>query len=271
MDTNLADKAAHNLQAVRREKPLIHNITNFVVMNFTANALLSAGASPVMAHAPDEVQEMVELAGALVCNIGTLSDEWIKSMELAGARASSLDKPVILDPAGAGATSLRTNSALLLLARCGISVVRGNASEIRAITERIESTRGVESVDTVDNAVEAARRFAEEKQLTVAITGANDYITDGDRRVYVSNGHALMGKVTGTGCVATTLIAAFSAVDRDAFTATTTALSYFGLAGEIAAQAAHAPASFATALIDALYTITPEKLADGARIELSQQ
>jgi len=265
----LAEQAARNLAAVREQKPLIHNITNYVVMNYTANALLAMGASPVMAHAHNEVEEMVSLAGALVLNIGTLTDEWIASMILAGKKASDLGKPVILDPVGSGATALRTDAAHRIIEQTSIRVIRGNASEILSLRHRDSMTKGVDSLHAVDEAAETAQVLARELETTLAITGPTDLITDGNRVIRVSNGHALMGYVTGTGCTATATIGAFLAVDPDPVSATATALAFFGLAGEVAAESAAAPGSFMTGMLDALYTITPEKLGSGARIEES--
>ena len=265
--TTLSDKAAENLSLLREKKPLIHNITNFVVMNYTANALLAMGASPVMAHAQNEVEDMVSFAGALVLNIGTLTDDWIASMVKAGIKASTMGTPIILDPVGSGATPLRTNSAKQIIDQTKISVIRGNASEILSLRHEDSKTKGVDSVHSVDEAADTARILAEELQTTLAITGPVDLVTNGQRVIRVSNGHPLMGYVTGTGCTATTAIGAFLAVDSDPVTATATALAFFGLAGEVAGQAAPAPGSFMIQLIDALYTITPDELRNGCRIE----
>ena len=265
--TNLSDKAAENLAALREKKPLIHNITNFVVMNYTANALLAMGASPVMAHAPNEVEDMVSFAGALVLNIGTLTDEWIASMIIAGKKASALGKPIILDPVGSGATALRTNSAKKIIEAAEISVIRGNASEILSLRHEKSRTKGVDSVHAVDEAAETAKGLARELDTTLAITGPVDLVTDGKQVVRISNGHPLMGYVTGTGCTATAAIGAFLSVDADPLSAAATALAYFGLAGEVAGEKASAPGSFMIQMIDALYTITPEKLREGCRIE----
>ena len=264
---NLSEKAAENLMALREKKPLIHNITNFVVMNYTANALLAMGASPVMAHAPNEVEDMVSFAGALVLNIGTLTDVWINSMVKAGKKASQLNTPIVLDPVGSGATALRTNSAKQIINDTTITVIRGNASEILSLRDENSKTKGVDSIHSVDQAAQAARNLAEELHTTLAITGPVDLITDGQRVLRVSNGHPLMACVTGTGCTATATIGAFLAVDNDALSATATALSFFGLAGEIAAETASAPGTFMIKLLDALYTITPAKLREGCRIE----
>ena len=265
----MARKAAENLKRVRERRPLVHNITNLVVMNYTANALLACGASPVMAHAAEEVEEMVSLAGALVLNIGTLSPPWVEAMRRAGKRANALHVPVILDPVGAGATRLRTDSARQLIEEVSIQVIRGNASEILSLAgEKSESrTKGVDSVHTVDQVAETAGVLAKELRTTLAITGAVDLITEGERVCRVMNGHELMRSVTGTGCTATAIIGAFLAVCPDPLEAATTGLSYFGLAGEKAAAKALGPGSFQIALLDALYGMKEEELRQGAKIE----
>jgi hydroxyethylthiazole kinase len=266
-DQNLARKAAENLGRLRDKKPLIHNITNYVVMNFTANALLACGASPVMAHAMEEVEEMVSFAGSLVLNIGTLTPDWVDSMLKAGRRANELDIPVILDPVGSGATTLRTESAKRLIRDLNIRVVRGNASEVLSLSQAGSRTKGVDAIHSVEEAAESATLLARELSTTLAITGPVDLVTDGERLYRVSNGHELMGYVTGTGCAATALMGAFLAVDPDPVEASATALAYFGLAGEKAATLAQAPGSFQIALLDALYTIDQETLKEGARIQ----
>ncbi len=269
-DQTLAQKAAENLKRVREKRPLVHNITNYVVMNYTANALLACGASPVMAHALEEVEEMVAMAGALVLNIGTLSLPWIEAMLKAGKRANALKIPVILDPVGSGATRLRTDSTKRIMEEISIQVLRGNASEVLSLAgEKTGSTtKGVDSVHTVDQATETAMSLAQELKTTLAITGAVDLITDGKQVYRVENGHALMGCVTGTGCTATAMIAAFLAVDPDSLEAAATGLSYFGLAGEKAAAQASGPGSFQIALLDALYLMKEEELKAGAKIRI---
>jgi hydroxyethylthiazole kinase len=264
---DLNEKAAQNLTAIREKKPLIHNITNFVVMNYTANALLAMGASPVMAHAQNEVEDMVAFAGALVLNIGTLTEDWIHSMIKAGKKASEQQTPIILDPVGSGATQLRTDSAKKIIAETRVSVIRGNASEILSLRHAESKTKGVDSIHSVDEAAKTATILAQELDTTLAITGPVDLITDGDRMLRVKNGHPLIGYVTGTGCTATVAIGAFLAVDDDPLSATATALAYFGLAGEVAGKHAGAPGSFMIQMIDALYTITPEALEAGCKIE----
>lgn len=261
-----AEMAAGNLEKVRAGKPLIHNITNFVVMNSTANVLLAAGASPVMAHAENEVEEMAGLAGALVLNIGTLTDIWVESMLIAGRKCSELGTPIIFDPVGAGATALRTFTAKRIIEETAVSVIRGNGSEVLSLRDEHSKTRGVDSLHTVEEAAEAATTMAVELGTTLAITGPVDLVTDGRRVLRVANGHPLMSYVTGTGCAATALIGAFAAVDNDPVTATATALAYFGLAGEKAGKTAAGPGSFMVNLLDALYTLTPEDVCAGCRI-----
>jgi hydroxyethylthiazole kinase len=269
-DQAMAQKAADNLKRVREKKPLVHNITNYVVMNYTANALLACGASPVMAHAVEEVEEMVSLAGALVLNIGTLSLPWIEAMLKAGKRANALKVPVILDPVGSGATRLRTDSAKRIMEEISIQVIRGNASEILSLAGEGSgaSTKGVDSIHTVDQAAETAMSLAKELKTTLAITGAVDLITDGKRVYRVLNGHEMMSCITGTGCTATAIIGAFLTINPDPLQAATCGLSYFGLAGEQAAANSSGPGSFQTTLLDALYLMKVEDLKAGAKIQI---
>ncbi len=254
------------LTALREGHPLVHNITNYVVMNSTANALLAAGASPVMAHAPEEMREMASIAQALVLNIGTLSSPWIQAMHLAGETAAERGIPIVLDPVGAGATTLRTDTSRTLLATLPITAIRGNASEVLAVAGENITTRGVDSTAGSNEAVEAAKSIAAKYKLTVVITGETDIVTDGERTALIKNGHPLMGRVTGTGCSATALLGAFLAIEKDAVAAGCTMLAYYGLAGERAAEKAQGPGTFWPLLLDQLYSITPQDLAAGARI-----
>lgn len=264
---SLASQAAITLRTIRETGPLVHNITNYVVMNSTANILLAAGASPVMAHAENEVEEMVSYASALVLNIGTLTDDWVDAMVKAGKRATTLGTPIILDPVGAGATQLRTRAAKRILAETQVSVVRGNASEILALAGGNGRTKGVDAGDSVEAVEEQAVILARELGTPVAITGPVDFITDGKRRIRVANGHPLMSRVTGTGCGATAIIGAFAGVDADPVSAAATALAYYGLAGEVAARGATGPGSFFVRFLDALYSLTPDEVEHGCRIE----
>ncbi|MBW1772269.1 MAG: hydroxyethylthiazole kinase [Deltaproteobacteria bacterium] len=263
---DLAQKAADNLKAIREKKPLIHNITNYVVMNTTANALLACGASPVMAHAAEEVEEMVSFAGALVLNIGTLTPPWIDSMIRAGKRANELNVPIVLDPVGSGATALRTESAKRIIDELNVTVVRGNASEVLSLAHEGSRTKGVDSIHSVDEASDAAVVLANELNTTLVITGEVDLVTDGIRIHLIYNGDPLMGYVTGTGCMATTMIGAFMAVDQDAVNGASTALAYYGLAGERAASKAEGPGTFQAMLFDALYGLDEKAVKEGAKI-----
>jgi len=267
--TQLPGKTAENLRKIRAGKPLVHNITNFVVMNYTANVLLAIGASPVMAHAAGEVEEMVGLAGSLVLNIGTLTDRWVEAMVLAGRRATVLGRPIILDPVGAGATALRTAAARRILAETRVSVVRGNASEVLSLGDAATAGRGVDAVHSVDEAVEVAGRLATSLQTTLAVTGEVDLVTDGERAVRIANGHPLMTAVTGTGCSATAIIGAFLAVDPDPLSAAATGLACFGIAGEMAGEKAAGPGSFMISLLDALFNLRPEEAAERCRFSIA--
>jgi len=220
-----------------------------------------------MAHAIEEVEEMVSFAKALVLNIGTLTKSWVDAMIIAGKRANERHIPIILDPVGSGATRLRTESARRLINELSISVVRGNASEVLSLAETGSRPKGVDSIHRVEEATTAAITLARELNMTLAITGPIDLVTDGKRIHKVLNGHELMGVVTGTGCTATALIGAFLSVDPDPVTATATALAYFGLAGEKAAPLSTGPGSFQIALLDALFVMDENSLKKGSRIE----
>ncbi|HEY8498759.1 MAG TPA: hydroxyethylthiazole kinase [Limnochordales bacterium] len=262
----LGRRAARALEAIRAQRPLVHHITNFVVMNDTANVTLQVGALPVMAHAREEVGEMVAMAGALVLNIGTLTPDWVESMLAAGRRANELGVPVVLDPVGAGATTLRTESARRLLATLRVRVVRGNAGEIGALYGTGGVVKGVESMGGVEDPLRLAQEAARAWGTVVAITGKRDIVADGRRALGVDNGHPYLTTLTGTGCMSTTMVAAFAAVEPDGLVAAAAGLACFGLAAERAAEQARGPGSFKAALLDALYHLQPADLEQGARI-----
>ena len=253
-----------DLAAIRERRPLVHQITNYVVMNETANATLALGALPVMAHAPQEVEEMASAASALVLNIGTLSDGWVEAMLLAGRAANAAGVPVVLDPVGAGATSYRTEVSRRLLEQLEVAVVRGNSAEVATLAGQAAEIRGVESLGD-GGGPEAAREAARTLGCVVAVTGAVDHVSDGETVNAVANGHELLGTVTGTGCMATAITGCFLAVQPDPLQAATEALVAFGAAGEDAAREAKGPGSFHTALYDALYRLEPETLDSRAR------
>jgi hydroxyethylthiazole kinase len=255
------------LALIRERRPLVHNITNYVVMNETANAILALGALPVMAHAREEVAEMVGLAGALVLNIGTLSPDWVESMLLAGAAANERGVPVVLDPVGAGATSYRTETAKRILDAVDVAVLRGNAGEVATLVGIEAEVRGVESVGAGDDAAGLARAAARTLGVVASVTGPVDHVSDGDRAASIANGHPLLASITGTGCMSTALTGCFLAAHEDRFEAAAEALVAFGVAGEDAAVGANGPGSFHVALYDALAALDPSTLTARARVE----
>ncbi|MBS3909014.1 MAG: hydroxyethylthiazole kinase [Actinobacteria bacterium] len=262
---------ADDLVKIRERKPLVHHITNFVVMNETANMTLCLGALPVMAHAREEVEEMVGFAGALLLNIGTLVPELIESMIIAGKKANALGVPVVLDPVGAGATTLRTEAVKSLLKDVKMAVIRGNSAEIGILAGAGGEIKGVEAIGKNEHIVDAARSLAKSEGCVVSVTGAEDTITDGERIAFVRNGDAMMATITGTGCMSTTITAGFAAVQNDYFTAATGALAVFGIAGERAAASTQGkPGSFHAALYDAVYALDSDAIIREAnlRIEL---
>jgi hydroxyethylthiazole kinase len=265
--TELQLSTGADLAAIRERKPLVHQITNYVVMNETANATLALGALPVMAHALEEVEEMASAAGALVLNIGTLSPPWVDAMVAAGRAANAAEVPVVLDPVGAGATTYRTATAKRLLDELELAVVRGNAAEIATLAGRDAEIRGVESVGTRETAAELAREAARAVGAAVAVTGAVDHVSDGERVLAVANGHPLLASITGSGCMSTAITGCFLAVRSDApLAAAAEALVAFGVAGEDAAREAKGPGSFHAALYDALAGLDPATLDERARV-----
>lgn len=261
-----ADRAWRDLQAVREQSPLIHNITNFVAMDVVANALLALGASPAMVHAEEEVLDFQAIASALVVNIGTLSPAWVRAMDKASTRAAELGKPWVLDPVGVGATPYRTGAAADL-ARGRPTVIRANASEVLALAGAATApTRGVDSSHAVEDALDAAREMARVLGCVVAVTGAVDHVTDGERLLRVEGGHPMMTRVTALGCAASAAIGAFLAVDDDPLEASASALAVFGLAGSRAAARSAGPGSLRLALIDELYALDEAAVRNGVRI-----
>lgn len=260
--------AAQHLAEMREHRPLVHNITNYVSMDISANVLLAAGASPAMIHTPEEAGDFAALAGALVLNIGTLSPPWVEGMKAAARVARDKGTPIVLDPVGAGATPYRTQVAHDLL-EAGVTVVRGNASEIMALGGTAAGpTRGVDATDNVSDATRAAMALARRHGCVVAVTGPVDEVTDGQAILRVEGGHGLMAQITAMGCSATSMIGAFlaSAGDRSPMASTAHALLYFGVAGTRAGKAAEGPASFRVQFIDALHQLSPSELAQAPEI-----
>lgn len=263
------ERPAYHLHQMRATAPLVHCITNYVAMNIMANVLLAAGASPAMVHAREEVAEFAGLAQALSVNIGTLDPAWAAAMEAAARVMATHQRPWVLDPVGVGATAFRQTVCARLLA-LGPTVIRGNASEILALAGIGAKGRGADSADPVEAAEAAARDLAQRTGAVVAVSGPVDYVTDGATAYRISNGHALMPRVTALGCSLNGVIAAFL-VGQPALPATVAAMAYYGLAGEIAAQSTTGqgttgPGAFQPAFLDALHSLSPAELAQGARI-----
>lgn len=268
---DLAGVAAQLLAKVRQERPLVHNITNWVVTNVTANAALALGASPVMAHAQEEVEEMASISRALVLNIGTLTPAVLEAMVLAGRAANAAGRPVVLDPVGYGATALRTQATRTLLREVKVDVLRGNPAEIAGIGGLAASIKGVDSGGTAHPGAVIARQVARDYRLVAAVTGATDYASDGRRLAQVDNGHPWLTLVTGTGCMATLAVAVFAAVEPDHLLAAASALACYGVAAELAAGSSSGPGTFAASLLDQLYLLQPEDVARRAKVTLSSE
>jgi hydroxyethylthiazole kinase len=258
--------AGASLARLRERKPLVHQITNYVVMNETANATLALGALPVMAHAREEVEEMVGLAGALVLNIGTLSPHWVEAMLLAGRAATERGVPVVLDPVGAGATRYRTDTAKRILDEVGVTVLRGNAGEVATLVGVEAEVRGVESIGAGGDPADLAREAARTLGVVASVTGAVDHVSDGERVVAIANGHPLLAAITGTGCMSSAVTGCFLAVAETPLDGAAEALVAFGVAGEDAARDAKGPGSFHVALYDALAALDPATLDDRAAL-----
>lgn len=256
--------------AVRTQVPLVHSVTNLVVTAFNANALLAAGASPIMAHAVEEVADLARLSGAVVVNIGTLDSHWVPAMQLALDTAREVGKPSVLDPVGAGASDYR-NRVLADLMERRPGLVRGNASEIMSLAGQGAQTRGVDSTDPVAGALAAAQLLTERYGCVVCVSGPEDHVVAPDgRHAVLRNGHPLMTRVTGVGCSASALVGAFAAVQPDAWRACTSAMAYWGVVGQIAAERM-APDTgtgrYAGALLDVASTLTHAELAATLRAE----
>jgi len=284
LDENLVMAAQNNLLspadlwadvlAVRAQRPLVHSITNLVVMNFNANVLLAMGASPVMAHAHEEVADMAAIAQALVLNIGTLEPYWISSMCQALKVAAARGIPSVLDPVGAGATRYRNESIQAILDQAMPTVIRGNASEIMSVAGLAAQTRGVDSSATVTDALQAARELAARTSGVVCVSGPVDQVLDaGGRQASLANGHEWMTRITGVGCSATALVGAFCAVQPDAWRATVSAMAYLGVVGEVAAQAVQAKGqgvgSLQMALLDQLQLLEEATFVQRLKLTVS--
>lgn len=257
------------LEKVRRQNPLVHNITNVVVTNFTANGLLALGASPVMAYAAEEVADMAKLAKALVLNIGTLNAQTVESMIIAGKSANENNVPVIFDPVGAGATPYRTETAQRIIREVNISVIRGNAAEIANVVGESWEIKGVDAGDTKGNVPALAIKAAQKLHCVVVITGKEDVVTDGETTYLIANGHPILTKVTGTGCLLTSVIGAFAGVEKELLQASAAALSFYGIAAEKAAKhtAEQGPGSFQIEFLNQLSKVGTKEMGQLAQVK----
>lgn len=240
------------LAQLRAKKPLVLCLTNYVTMDFMANCLLSLGAAPIMTQDERELDELVHICHAINLNIGTLDCDFTQRANKIISLAKKYDKPVVLDPVGAGATEVRTATARTLMTSA--KIIRGNASEILALSDNIHKTLGVESTHQVSDAANSAMSLAKHNQCTIVVSGEQDFLTDGERQTHLAFGSSLMSFVTGMGCTLTAVIAAFHAVIEDAYEAARLATAYFTLCGSLSATKADKPAAFRTCFIDTLYT-----------------
>ncbi len=255
------------LTKIKEQKPLIHHITNWVTIYDCANIVRITGALPVMAHAPEEVEQMTSISGALVLNIGTLTVDLVKSMILAGRRANEKDIPVVLDAVGVGATDLRTDKAKEILEKVKVSILKGNSSEIGTLAGADAETKGVEAISVKGDLTEIAKTLASNNHLTVVITGKEDIISNGKDIYICKNGHPMMGSFVGSGCMASSLIGTFAAVEKDYTMASAYALSFLGIAGEIAAETAKTPDAFKAVLLDRIFDLREDQIKKMEKIE----
>jgi hydroxyethylthiazole kinase len=269
MNEKLSTQISQILKELRQKKPLIHHITNYVTVNDCANVVLAIGASPIMADDLEEVEAITDISSALVLNIGTLNQRTIASMIAAGKKANQKNIPVVFDPVGAGASELRNQTVTRLLEQVKISIVRGNMSEIRFIGGLEASTKGVDAsaIDIASsnkNGMEIAKNLAHQLNCVVAITGATDMISDGNRTAYIQNGHPMLANVTGTGCMSTSLVGAFAGVTTDYFLAASAGITCMGIAGEMAFAAAgtKGTGSFHTAIIDSISGLNDKRVVE---------
>lgn len=263
------------LQQVQQQKPLVHCITNYVTVNDCANMVLACGASPIMADDGREVEDITSICNGLVINIGTLNERTIAAMIKAGKKANALGHPVILDPVGAGASALRTDTVFQLLKEVKFTAIRGNISEIKTVALGTGTTKGVDAdvadevnAQTLPDVLQFARTLAKETGAVIIITGKQDLLTDGEESCLISNGHAMMSRITGSGCMLTCLLGAYLAANPEhAFDVCVAAVAEMGLAGELAYQPGCGTLTFRTGLLDAISTMTAEQLDGGARVE----
>jgi hydroxyethylthiazole kinase len=265
-----AQTMMNDVAAIREKAPLVLSITNYVVTNTTANALLAIGASPAMSHAVAEMEDLTSISGALVINLGGLTDEYRHAMLTAGKVANEKSVPIVFDPVALGASRLRNETAAELMNNIRPSSIRGNASEIMALAGSEAAGKGVDSLHGTEQALPAAKELAGRFGCSVCASGEIDVITDGERVARIHNGHALMPRVTGLGCTATAIIGAFMAVNPDHFQATCHAMGAMGVAGELAADRSNGPGSLQMNLYDMLYRLNRDDFAGRLKLEVAR-
>lgn len=267
MPVSLPEAAADLLRRLRLEKPLVHHVTNLVTVNDVAAATLATGALPVMAIAPEEVEEVAGQASCLVLNLGTPTRDRLAAMAAAGRQASGRGVPVVVDPVGAGTSRMRSEAARRLLRELRVTVVRANPAEMAHLAGRPAVLRGVESVASAGPPEEAAAAVARAYGVVAAVTGSRDWVTDSSRFVAVDNGHPMLKQVVGSGCMATAVVACFVAVGDDPLVAAAAGLAYLGYAAELASLEARGPGTFRAALLDRLAQVQPGDLRAGVRAQ----
>ncbi len=260
-------KASFFLDRVRKQKPLVHHLTNWVTIYDCANIVKIFGASPVMAHAPEEVADMTSLAGALVLNIGTLTSDFIEAMKLAVKSANQRNIPVILDVCGAGATGFRDKKVAELLDAGRIDVIKGNSSEIARVAGIDVSTKGVDSTDVDADLTEIAQELAKKRNCVVVITGQTDIVADKQKVLKIKNGHEIMSHVVGTGCMAASVIGTFAAVSDELAEGISAGLCCYGIAAECAAETSGGPGSFKENLFDCIFSLDTQTVDKKQRVE----
>jgi hydroxyethylthiazole kinase len=260
--------AYSSLKKIRKDKPVVHHLTNWVTIYDCANIVKVLGASPVMAHAEEEVSQMARIASALVLNIGTLTVDFVEAMKAAAKSANEKGIPVVLDVCGAGATDLRDKKSFELLDEAKISIIKGNASEVARITGEKIKTKGVDATEVEKDLIQIAKHLAKKRNSTVVITGREDIVSDGKRVYIVKNGHPMMSHVVGTGCMATSVIGTFAAVEPDNLAyAATAGLVCFEIAAECAAKETKGPASFKERMFDHLYNLDKKTIDKMQKVE----
>lgn len=267
------------IENVRKNVPLVHNITNYVTVNDVANILLACGGSPIMSAEPEDVEDITSICGGLNINIGTLTKSSIEGMFRAGRKANELNHPILLDPVGAGASALRTNTAVQLMEQLKLTVIRGNISEIKTLALGSGTTKGVDAdvadavtEETLDQAVQFVKQFAAKSGSIIAITGAIDLVSDGEKCYVIRNGRPEMGKITGTGCQLSGMMTAFLVANPDNYLeAAAAAVCTMGLAGEIGwsrMQEGDGNSTYRNRIIDAVYNMDVSTLDRGAKYEV---